>query len=145
MTLSLLRTCTISPVLTFDVSYWLCIKHLWSTTFQRSSCLSDPSSAIFSLKYCLFLLQCTSFSWYLGTQLKNIASLTVSNLPDLLPSLGWVFFFLLLSVAFRNWLLYPLRVSVYIVSLRKYCVKTVRMKVAPMYFALKKIIAERSR
>lgn len=67
--LSLFHTCTISPQLTFDASSWLHIKLIYGAIPFNT--VSDSSSDIFSLKYCLFLLQCISFSGYLGKQLKN--------------------------------------------------------------------------
>lgn len=66
--------------------------HYFSTGFL---CLCSDIS---SLKCCLFLLQCTSFSGCLETQLKKkIASLSVSNLPDLFPIFASFFSFVCLS------------------------------------------------
>lgn len=88
----------ISPLLTFNASFWPCIKLIYvSLLFNMVLVSLIPAVIFFSLKCCLFLLQCTSFSGYLETLLKKIASLTVSNLPDLLPVFASFFSFLCLS------------------------------------------------
>lgn len=125
--LSLFHTCTISPQLTFDASSWLHIKLIYGAIPFNT--VSDSSSDIFSLKYCLFLLQCISFSGYLGKQLKNCypycfrSSRSSSKVLFSTPPPPPIYFFFL-SVALRNWLLYPLRLWFYIVSSRQCYIRT---------------------
>lgn len=92
MALSLLHT--ISPLLTFDASSWLCIKLIYGALLFNTIPVSLISPVIFSHWNTLCFSCSTHLSvCTLGHSSKKIASLTVSNLPDLLPSLFWFFLF----------------------------------------------------
>lgn len=103
--------------MTFDASSWLYIKVIYGTILFNA--VADSSSDIFSLKYCLFLLQFISFCEYLGMQLKKLLPL----LPQIFQIFLQGFIFIFPSRGSQKLTVIPLRFYLYIVSLRRCYIK----------------------